>query len=157
MELKNIIIKEIEPKRFTNLKWPALNKNGTLKEYQDQLKDETYTFNYGGYDNTFSKELPSYDLQDAVATKEIYFNDLETYNYFCNHLLTDFDFLTGTGGTATDDERINSYHDYISMSQKERETVVFYRCNTVAIYYNNDFKFMIDAQGYSYARYVALP
>ena len=153
---EHIKILEVEPKKFTNIKWPVMNKNNTLKEYQEEIDKKTYTVNYGGYDNTFSKEQPTYNLQDAVATKEVYFDNIEAYNYFCNHLLTDFDFLAGTGGTGTDDERIKTYQDYISMSKEERETVIFYRCDCVAIYLHNEFKFIIDAQGYSYARYVGL-
>lgn len=43
-------------------------------------------------------------------------------------LLHDFDFLAGTGGSYTG----------------------------VAIYFNNKLQFVVDAQGYSYVRYVGL-
>jgi len=70
-------------------------------------------------------------------------------------LLNDFDFLAQTGGSFTDDSRINSMTDYHNMSEEERETVIF-NLYGVAIYYNNVLQFVCDCQGFSYARYVGL-
>jgi hypothetical protein len=45
--------------------------------------------------------------------------------------------------------------DYNNMTKEERETVIFNLLG-VAVYYNNQLQFVIDAQGFSYARYVGL-
>ena len=71
-------------------------------------------------------------------------------------LLHDFDFIEGTGGSRTNDYRIQSMTDYYNMDEEERKTVEFYSCNCIAVYYNNQLQFVIDAQGYSYSRYVGL-
>jgi len=70
-------------------------------------------------------------------------------------LLNDFDFLIGTSGDYTDDNRINSMADYENMTSEERETVKWITLGT-AIYYNNNLQFIVDTSGYSYARYVGL-
>jgi len=114
-----------------------LNKNDSLEQYQEEvLKGEFY-------------------LQNVKITKEIHFQTEETLSYFSNMLLNDFDFLSETGGSYTDDVRINSMTDYNNMTEEERKTVVF-NLYGVGIYYNNELKFVVDAQGHSYARYVGL-
>ena len=116
-----------------------LNKNDTLREYKKEvLKGDYY-------------------LQNVKVTKEVHFNTEESLNLFSNLLLNDFDFLQGeqSGGSYTDDNRINSMTDYDNMTEEERKTVVF-NLYGVAVYYNNQLQFVIDTQGYSYARYVGL-
>jgi len=114
-----------------------LNKNDTLGQYQEEvLKGE-------------------FELQNVKITKEIHFQTEESLSYFSNMFLNDFDFLSETGGSYTDDVRINSMTDYNNMTEQERETIVF-NLYGVAVYYNNELKFIVDAQGYSYARYVGL-
>ena len=114
-----------------------LNKNNTLDQYKEDVeKGEFY-------------------LQNVKITKEIHFQTEEALSYFSNMLLNDFDFLAETGGSYTDDVRINSMTDYNNMTEEERKTVVF-NLYGVGIYYNNELKFVVDAQGHSYARYVGL-
>ena len=116
-----------------------LNKNDTLREYKKEvLKGDYY-------------------LQNVKVTREVHFNTEESLNLFSNLSLNDFDFLQGeqTGGSYTDDNRINSMTDYDNMTEEERKTVVF-NLYGVAVYYNNQLQFVIDTQGYSYARYVGL-
>lgn len=114
-----------------------LNKNNTLDQYKEEVKNNEYT------------------LQDVQIEKEIHFSDETALNNFSNLLLCDFDFLQGTGGTNTDDNRLTSMTDYRHMDEEERETVKFY-LSGVAVYYNNTLQFVIDTQGYSYSRYVGL-
>lgn len=114
-----------------------LNKNCTLDEYKEEV------------------EKGDYYLNNVKITKEIHFQTEEALNYFSNMLLNDFDFLEQTGGSYTDDVRINSMTDYNNMTKEEQETVIFNLCG-VAIYYNNQLQFVVDAQGFSYARYVGL-
>ena len=127
-----------EQSYFINSKWANLNKNNTLAEYKEEVKN-----------NRFFE-------RDAKITKNIYFNNKEVYNYFCNSLLYDFEFIAGTGGSATDDERIQTMQDFIKLTPAEKDTVKWYNNNCIAVYYNNKIQFVIDAQGHSYARYVGL-
>jgi hypothetical protein len=114
-----------------------LNKNQTLNQYIEEVKNNDY------------------ELQNVKITKEVHFNNEEALKYFSNSLLTDFDFLAGTGGSFTDDKRFTSMTDYQNMTEEERETIIFNLCG-VAIYYNSKLQFVVDAQGFSYTRYVGL-
>ena len=93
--------------------------------------------------------------QDCKVTRELHFDDEAVYNNFSNMLLNDFDFLKNAGGSYTDDARINSMEDYRQMTEEERKTVKF-NLYVIAVYLNNKLMFVIDTQGYSYARYVGL-
>lgn len=70
-------------------------------------------------------------------------------------LMYDFSFLNGEGGTGTDDPRINSDSDLYRMSREDRETVKFYNiCTAVICAETGETAFLINPEGYSYARYV---
>lgn len=114
-----------------------LNKNNTLDQYKEEVKKDKYK------------------LENVKITKEIHFNNQEALTNFSNMLLNDFDFLTNTGGSYTDDNRINSMTDFYNMDEDEKRTVKW-NLSGVAIYFNNELQFIVDAQGYSYARYVGL-
>ncbi|MEH7689758.1 hypothetical protein V7190_10340 [Bacillus velezensis] len=88
-------------------------------------------------------------------TKEVHFNTEEALNNFSNMLLNDFDFLAETGGSFTEDNRINSMIDYYNMDDLEKNTVKW-NLYGVGVYYGGKLQFIVDAQGYSYARYVGL-
>jgi hypothetical protein len=122
---------------INNVLMANLNKNNTLDEYTEQIKKSEY------YNN------------DIKITRKVIFKTEEAYNLFCNKLLYDFDFINGTGGSYTDDLRINSMTDYHNMDEEERKTVKF-NLEGIAVYCNDQLKFVIDAQGYSYSRYVGL-
>jgi len=114
-----------------------LNKNNTLEQYQEEVNKGKFT------------------LENVRIEKEIHFNNLEALENFSNMLLNDFDFLTNTGGSYTDDNRLNSMIDFYNMDEEEKSTVKW-NLRGVAIYFNNELQFVVDAQGYSYARYVGL-
>ncbi|TPG68680.1 hypothetical protein EEL31_09185 [Brevibacillus laterosporus] len=114
-----------------------LNKNNTLVKYKQEI------------------EQGNYSLENVKITKEVHFNNEEALTYFTNMLLHDFDFLSETGGSYTDDNRINSMTDFYNMEEDEKKTVKWNLLG-VAVYFNNKLQFVIDAQGYSYARYVGL-
>lgn len=116
-----------------------LNKNQTLNQYKEEIAE--------GENN--------YYLETVKVQKELHFTTQEALDYFSNHFLTDFDFLEHEGGSFTDDQRIQTMTDYNNMTKEERETVKF-NLYGVAVYYNNELQFVIDPQGYSYARYVGL-
>lgn len=70
-------------------------------------------------------------------------------------LMYDFSFLNGEGGTGTDDQRINSDSDLYRMSREDRETVKFYNiCTAVICAETGETAFLINPEGYGYARYV---
>lgn len=120
-----------------NAYFANLNKNNTLERYQEEVAKGDY------YLNTLK------------VTREVHFKDLESYNLYINMLLHDFDFIDGTGGSYTDDLRINSMTDYYNMTSEEQKTIEWL-LQGVAIYVNNELMFVVDAQGYSYARYVGI-
>lgn len=96
-----------------------------------------------------------YTRHICKVSKEVYFNS-EDYELFSKMLLSDFTFIANTGGTNTDDNRINGWEDYRQMTTAEKESVEFYSVGCVAVYCDNKLKMVIDAQGYCYARYVYL-
>jgi len=87
------------------------------------------------------------------VSKEVHMNK-EQYDFFASHFMEDWDFVNGTGGSNTDDWRINSMLDYDMMNAEERKTVEWYSDNCVAIFCDGVPMCVVDAQGYSYCRYV---
>lgn len=101
------------------------------------------------------KTEKEYTRYICKVSKEVHFNS-DDYELFSKMPLSDFTFIAGTGGTNTDDNRINGWEDYRQMTTEEKESVEFYSVNCVAVYCDNKLKMVIDAQGYGYARYVYL-
>lgn len=134
-------------------------------EAEAEIKDVDY-FVVGTYTTNASKEdhLDGYfddcdgrievekRYEDCKVSREIHLSE-GNYNNFTKMLLTDWSFLEHMGGTGTDDERINCSMDYSAMTPEERETVEWYCINCVAVFCDGEMKFIIDPQGYSYARY----
>lgn len=136
----NVKVVEVEEDKqyfVRNAAFANLNKNNTLEQYQEEV------------------EKGKYYLNTLKVTREIHFTDEKALKYFENMLLHDFDFIFGTGGSYTDDLRINSMSDYYNMTKEEQKTVEWL-LQGIAVYYNNEVVFVIDAQGFSYARYVGL-
>ncbi|MBU8573743.1 LPD29 domain-containing protein [Bacillus pumilus] len=136
----SIEIKELDEEQqyfVMNSQFANLNKNCTLTEYKNEVEKGDYT------------------NEDVKITKEIHFNNADAYENFGNMLMTNFDFLNETGGNFTEDKRINSYLDYNMMDELEKRTVKWFR-KGVAVYSDGKLMFVVDAQGYSYARYVGL-
>jgi hypothetical protein len=136
----NVTVNELnEDKQYFVIgsEFAHLNKNNTLDQYKEEvLKGE-------------------YELNNVKITKEIHFNSQEALTNFSNMLLNDFSFLENTGGSYTDDSRINSMTDYYNMDDVDKNTVTW-NLYGVAIYFNGKLQFVVDCQGYSYARYVGL-
>lgn len=138
--INHVEVKEIEEHDtyfITNCQFANLNKNNTLNQYKKEVKNNNFY------------------LQDVKIQREIHFTDKEILSYFENLLLHDFDFLEGTGGSQTDDNTFNTMEDYYNMSKEEQEKIKWY-LKGVAVYLNGKLQFVIDTQGYSYARYVGL-
>lgn len=130
-------IKENDTYFITNCQFANLNKNNTLEEYIEEVEKGNYTF------------------EKVRVQRELHFTDEKILYYFENMLLHDFDFLEGTGGSEIDDNSINSMEDYYNMSIREQEQVKWNLLG-VAVYLNGKLQFVIDTQGYSYARYIGL-
>lgn len=93
---------------------------------------------------------------DAVITRKVHVTDHRIFENFCMMFLRDWDFLAGFGGTATEDIRVND-DNFQKLNTEQRESVRFYSCNCIGVYFDDVFQFVIDPQGYSYARYVMIP
>lgn len=138
--IDNVEVKEIEEEKqyfVIGSEFAHLNKNSTLKQYQKEVSNGDYSLN------------------TVKITRELHFKDVEALEYFSNQLLSDFDFLAKTGGSYTDDRRVQTMTDYHNMTEWERETVQFNLLG-VAVYLDNKLQFLVDTQGYSYSRYVGL-
>ena len=122
-------------------KWANLNKNDTLNDYRELVLQGDYT------------------TQDILITRKVIFTDIKALRAYNHILMDEFDFIRGTGGTRTDDPRIRSIDDYFRLSESERKTIEWYRVG-IAVYLkhndNDNLQYVIDAQGYDYARYVGL-
>lgn len=101
-------------------------------------------------------EEDKFKTVNCRVTKEVYLTK-EMYDIFKNQMMDDWSFIEGTGGSQCDDWRINSMTDYSMMSEQERETVEWYSNDCVAIFCEDKLMFIVDAQGYSYCRYVLIP
>jgi hypothetical protein len=136
----NITVNELEENNqyfIIGSEFAHLNKNNTLDQYKEEVNNGKF------------------NLENVKVTKEIHFTNESDLINFSNMLLTDFNFLEGTGGSYTDDNRINTMTDYYTMDEEERDSVIW-NLTGVAIYFNNKLQFVVDAQGSSYARYVGL-
>ena len=94
--------------------------------------------------------------QNALISRIIRFKTADAFDRFSNMFMHDFPFIEGKGGTATEDIRINSGDDLFKLTNEQRESIDFYLCNCIAVYLDNELKYIIDPQGYSYSRYVYL-
>ena len=112
----NPIVEHIEEKKIKVVCLvPSLNKNHS-KEYNDEEIEES------SYTNEF---LITYKV---IMTKK-------EYNYFINHLLEDYEFLSGKGGWSETDDGELEYFLGVAIVCQDEETLV------------------IDPSGSSYARY----
>lgn len=114
-------------------------KNDSIDEYHELEKDDS------------CYEKPSFTR--CLVSRDVYF-DKENYKLFSQMLLDDWSFINGTGGTETNDERIGSLIDYENMSQDEQKTVEWFSTDCVAVYCDCKLMFVVNAEGFSYCKYV---
>lgn len=101
-------------------------------------------------------ERESDKTESARITRKVIFTDEAIFNDFCGLFLYDFSFLAGMGGTATSDERVTN-DNFFKLNREQRESVEFYMNNCVAVYLGDVLQFVIDPEGFDYARYVCIP
>lgn len=74
---------------------------------------------------------------------------------FGSLLMYDYSFLSGQGGHGTDDARINSDLDFQNMTQAESDSIVWFNeCTAIIESESGSIKFLVNPEGYNYARYV---
>lgn len=109
------------------------------------------------------EELKKYINEHTLSTKLalisriVTFNNEQPFNDFCKLFLNDFSFLEHMGGTGSEDIRLKDYKHFLTLNKEQRESIDFYSCNCVAVYFGSALQFVINPEGYSYARYVYLP
>lgn len=81
----------------------------------------------------------------------------ELYRDFCGLLMYNFSFLAGMGGNSTDDPRVTSWADFQKLNAEQRDSVVVYSSDCVAVCVGGETRLIIDPQGYNYARYTMIP
>lgn len=101
-------------------------------------------------------ERESDKTESARITRKVIFTDEAIFNDFCGLFLSEFSFLAGMGGTATSDERVTN-DNFFKLNREQRESVKFYMNNCVAVYLGDVPQFVIDPEGFDYARYVCIP
>lgn len=146
----SIEIKEIEETKqymIKDINFPSLNKNGSLKEYLEQFKNE--------FEKT-QNELMFYrnwNAQDVLIFKEINFKNKKAYEYFTKMLLRDFDFFKrGECGSFSNDVRLEGYKNIYEIPCEIIRDCKWIN-KSVAIKLNNELMFVVDTQGFNYARY----
>ena len=132
---------EAEQIAFTCLD-SASGKQSTLREVVDDIAERA------GGDKI---------LTDAIISRKIVFNNAGDYGFFCNTLIEDWDFLKGYGGYASEDVRFKDYNEYMKLTAEQRKTVHTFLHNCIAVYNGGELQFIIDPEGFGYARYVLMP
>ena len=95
-------------------------------------------------------------VQDAYITRKITFADREALEKFSRMLLCGWDFLAGKGGTATNDPRVTD-ENFHKLNAEQRDKIAVYSCDCVAVYLGGALQFVINPEGYNYARYTYMP
>ena len=136
---KNSVIVAIpqENQKTFSFKWAHLNKNSNLKTYIDEVKNNEY-YN-----------------RDGKITHEWTFTDFQALQSLKSNLLTDFSQIAGLGGTDSDDPRLEKYTHINEVPRDIVDSVKWHNL-VIAVIYENKIKFVIDPQGFNYARYVGL-
>ena len=113
----------------------GIGKEATLEELNETLRD---------YDRT---------QEDALISRKVTFATRDAFELFGNYLIDDFDFLTGKGGTGSEDIRLEGIKDLYKLTTDQRDSVKWYLCDCVAIYVGEELQIVCDPEGYSYSRY----
>lgn len=98
---------------------------------------------------------------DVEVNRKVIFPDSEDgrilFLHFCENsrlFARDWDFYRGKGCTRTVDERIPDDMSLTKLNARQRATVHFFTADAVAVYLGDVLQFVVDPQGYSYARYI---
>ena len=110
-----------------------------------------------GKDCTIGEAMKSKDrpAPDALISRRVTFSNAAALEKFSNMLLHDWEFLAGKGGTGTNDPRVNDENIW-KLNREQREAVTFYSVDSIAVYLGDVLQFVVNPEGYNYARYVYL-
>ncbi|MBO4733245.1 MAG: hypothetical protein J5662_02090 [Clostridia bacterium] len=97
------------------------------------------------------------DSIPALITRNVIFSDSATFETFGGYLLENWLFVSGKGGTASEDVRIKDNNTWSKLNEAQRETVDFFNNDCVAVYVGEELQLVIDPQGYNYPRYCFIP
>lgn len=95
--------------------------------------------------------------EDCIISRKVSFESETLFKAFCNMFLRDFDFLAGKGGAGCEDARVKSWDDYNKLTNEQRASVHTFCTDCIGVYLCGKLQFVIDPEGYNYARYVYLP
>lgn len=98
------------------------------------------------------------EMSDAVITRKVIFSDADALAFFEKSFLRDWSFLAGKGGTKTADARVKDGEAWWArLTAEQLKSVSVYVCNAVAVYLGDDLRYIVDPEGFNYARYVYTP
>jgi len=129
-------LNESEQIAFTNLRG-GYGKEDSAESLRDRIEDPE-----------------NIKKHDAIVSRKVTFTDSEMLRYFERNFLEDWSFLAGKGGTRMNDARLKSSEDFHLLTAEQRESVSIYMADCVGIYDGETLKYIVDPEGYTYARYV---
>lgn len=94
----------------------------------------------------------------ALITRKVIFSNEAIFETFGKYLLNDWLFVSGKGGTACEDARLDNidlagHSIFTVLTDKQRATLDFYYSDCVGVYVGDVLRLVIDPQGYNYCRY----
>ena len=92
----------------------------------------------------------------AHITRRVTFSTAEALEKFKKMLLCDWPFLSGKGGTGTNDPRVNN-ENIMKLNREQRAAVRFFSVDCVAVYFSGKLALVSNPEGCDYSRYTYLP
>ncbi len=144
----HIVVEDLpEEKQIAALDlFQAIEKASTIEEAQKSVEPLD---KHGA-----ARDIPT---TDAIISRKIMFTRSDIFYNFCNMLLNDWDFLAGKGRTNWEDVRVPDSATFDKLNPEQFATVHTFSADCVGVYLNDVLQFVIDPQGYSYARLVFIP
>ena len=96
--------------------------------------------------------------QGALIARKVIFSDVAIFDTFGRYLLNDWLFVSGKGGTACEDSRLDALDlggrsIFNVLTDKQRESLEYFKNDCIGVYVGDVLKLVIDPQGYNYCRY----
>lgn len=119
-------------------------KEGSIKHLKEVIDD-------------YKKDGEEINNNDLIISRKVIFTDRKIFENFSAMLWRDWEFLADKGGTESEDVRLKSFDDFMKLTREQRETVKTFSVDCVGVYLNDCLQYVIDPQGYNYARYIYIP
>ena len=144
MKTLNNITVQVLPEALQTIqdaRFPKMNKNDWMADYDSQLSNPS-----------------DYNIERVKVTGFVNMNS-EQWEVFSTNLLSNMEWLKGTGGTDSTYEFKNEYKDmFAAMGSEEWEDWKKGAYRLAVMVCGPEGKtVLVDCQGYSYARYVGYP